>query len=776
MPTQSHPLLRLIASLAVAALLAGCGTGGAYGQGESAARAGDWDAAVEHFRRALQESPNTPEYRIALERAMITASVLHLDQARLLEAKDQLEEALREYRRASEFDPSNRQIANRAIEMERRLRDLAEAARPEPNIRQLQQAAQQTPEPLLNPASREPIDVVFNNASLRDILNSMGMSTGINITFERDYQDRGYSVQLRGVTFEQALDQILSVNQLFFKVINERSILVIPDTVQKRALYEEQVIRTFFVSHSDATELAQILNGVVRIPALAVAPQIVANKTNNTITVRASANIVQIIARVIETNDNPRAEIVIDVQILEVNRSRAKQFGIDLSTYAVGAVFSPETDPRGRDDAAGLLTTFNLNTVTRGISPADFYLSVPAAVVRFLESDSETRLIAKPQLRGAEGQQINLNLGDQIPVPSTVFTPVASGGANVNPLTSFTYKDVGVNVQVTPRVTFEGDIVLDLLVENSTRGQDVNIADVNLPSFGSRRVQTRLRLRDGESNLLAGLLREEERTSLRGVPGLLRLPILRSLFAANDTEVRQTDIIMLLTPRIVRTQELSLQDVSPIFIGSQQSLGLGGPPPLIAPTVDADAVPGTTGQAAPAQSAPTGAGVVVVPPGSSAVPGTTTVQSTAGAAVPPVAAGGRLLLSTPGEDFRVGGGPYTVAVSMTDSSQVSSVSLTISFNPSVLRVRTVQEGSFLRAGGVTAAFTQQVDATTGRIDIAIVRSNDPTGVAGTGLLAAILFDAVGGGSANLALTGAATGPRGASVPLQMGSVPAVTVK
>ena len=134
------------------------------------------------------------------------------------------------------------------------------------------------------------------------------------------------------------------------------------------------------------------------------------------------------------------------------------------------------------------------------------------------------------------------------------------------------------------------------------------------------------------------------------------------------------------------------------------------------------------------------------------------------------------MLSTPGEDFRVGGGPYTVAVSMADSSQVSSVSLTISFNPSVLRVRAVQEGSFLRAGGVAAAFTQQVDPTTGRVDIAIVRSNDPAGVAGTGLLAAILFDAVGGGSANLALTGAATGPRGASVPLQIGAVPAVTVR
>ena len=771
-------LLRPLALLVLAILLAGCGVGGAYGRGEGAARAGDWDTAVEHFRRALQENPDRAEYRIALERAMINASVQHLDQARLLEARGQLEEALREYRRASEFDPSNRQTANRALEMERRLRDLAEASRPQPNIRQLQQAARQSPEPLLNPASREPIDVVFNNASLRDILNSMGMSTGINITFERDYQDRVYSVQLRGITFEQALSQILSGNQLFFKVVNERSIMIIPDTVQKRALYEEQVIRTFFVSHSDATELAQILNGVVRIPALAVAPQIVANKTNNTITVRASANIVQIIERIVEQNDNPRAEVVIDVQILEVNRGRAKQFGIDLTDYSVGIAFSPEADPRGTGDNAGTLSPqpFNLNTVSRGISTADFYLSVPAAVINFLETDSETRLIAKPQLRGAEGQQIRLNLGDQVPVPSTVFTPVASGGANVNPLTSFTYRDVGVIVEVTPRVTFEGDIIMDLVVENSTLGGDVDIAGQNLPSFGSRKIQTRLRLRDGESNLLAGLLREEERRSMRGIPGLLRLPILRNLFASNDIDIRQTDIVMLLTPRIVRTQELTLQDVSPIFIGSQQSLGLGGPPPLIAPTADADPIPTPAPVAVPAPPAPAGTGVVVVPPGSSPLPGTTAVESGAGVPVPSVAAGGRIMLSTPGEDFRVGGGPYTIAVSVTDASQVSSVSLTISFNPSVLRVRTVQEGSFLRAGGVAATFTQQVDPTTGRVDIAIVRSSDPTGVAGTGLLAAILFDAVGGGSANLALTGAATGPRGASVPLQIGAVPPVTVR
>lgn len=797
-------LVRAAAVAAVALLLAGCGARRAYGRGEDAARAGDWDAAVEHYRRAVQEDPDRVDYQIALERAMLAASAQHLDQARVLEVRGQLEDALREYRRASQYDPSNRQIAGKVNEMERRIRDLAEAQRPTPTIQQLQQAARQSPEPLLNPASRDPIDVVFNNASLRDILNSMGMSTGINVTFERDYQDRSYTTQLRGVTFEQALNQILAANQLFYKVINERTIMVIPDNAQKRALYEEQVIRTFFVSHSDATELAQILNGIVRIPALAVAPQIVANKTNNTITVRASANIVAIIERIVEQNDNPKAEVVIDVQILEVNRARAKQFGIDLSSYGIGLQFSPETDPRqAAADAA--VPPFNLNTITRGISTADFYLSVPSAVVQFLETDSQTRLIAKPQLRGAEGQEITLNLGDEIPVPATVFTPVAQGGANFNPLTSFNYRPVGVNVQVTPRVTFEGDIILDLLVESSTLGQDINIAGQNLPSFGSRKVQTRLRLRDGESNLLAGLLREEERRSLRGIPGLLRLPVLRSLLASNDTEIKQTDIIMLLTPRIVRTQELTLADVSPIFIGSQQSLGLGGPPPLIAAPVETTPEP-PPAPAAPAAAPPAGPGVIVVPPGSSPIPGTTTLPAAPaqpvptpagpGAALPPggqgapaggappvaqpvpvaAATGGQIILTPPGTDFRVGAGPYTVPISIMGASQVSNVSLTLTFNPAVLRVRSVQEGSFMRAGGVAASFTQQVDGAGGRVDIAIVRSGDATGVAGTGLLGAVLFDAVGGGPANLSITGAASGPRGTPVQLQFATPPAVTVR
>jgi type II secretory pathway component GspD/PulD (secretin) len=813
----------------LAVLAAACGASRSFGRGDAAARSGNWDAAVEHYRRAVQQNPDRTDYKIALERAMINASHMHLDQARILEVRGNIDEALREFRRASEYDPTNRQIVFKVQELEKKLRDTIETSRPKPTITQMREQARKTsPEPLLNPASREPLNLRFNNANIQDILTFIGNATGINVTYDRDFQPRTYSVQLDGVTLEQALQQILSANQLFYKVVNERTIHVIPDTPPKRAQYEEQVIRTFFVSHADATELAQLINTIIRVPSMAVQPMIAPNKTANTITVRATANVASIIEKVIEANDNPRAEVVVDVQILEVNRSRAKQYGLDLSSYSINVAFSPEQDPRlisgpaqppaqpGQapttpTPATGTLNSppFNLNSITRGVSLSDFYLSVPTAVIRFLETDSETKLIAKPQLRGAEGEKLTLNLGDDIPVPATVFTPLATGGSNVNPLTSFNYRPVGVIVEITPRVTFENEIILDLLVESSTLGRDVNIAGQNLPSFGSRKVKTKLRLRDGESNLLAGLLREDERRSLRGFPGILRLPVVKQLFSSNDNSIAQTDIVMLLTPRLVRTHELTQQDVSPIYIGTQQNLGLGGPPPLIASPVG-EASPAAVGAQPPAQPAPAaqtgvpaGSGPVgIVPPGSTTVPGTTAapgmpaaqpqpagaagVPPTSapapaqtipppGAAVPGAAAAAQILVTPPGSEFRVGGGPYTVPISITNASRVSTVSITLTYNPAVLRVRSVQEGSFMRTGGVNAAFTQQVDSAAGRVDIAITRTGDSTGASGAGLLAAVLFDAAAPGAADITATATAGGPGGGAVPVVVPPV-AVTVR
>jgi general secretion pathway protein D len=464
-PRSVSRSILVVTLIFIALTAAACGAARTFGRAESAARTGDWDAAVEYYRRAVQQAPDRSDYKIALERAMINASHQHLNQAQLAEARGELEEALREYRRASDFDPPNRQLAAKVTEIERRIRDQYEA-QPRNNIAQLREQARQAgPAPLIKLNEVLP-EVRFNNTSIRDILNFIANATGINVTYDRDYADRAYTIQLSGVTLEQALTQILSANQLFYKVINQNTIMVIPDTAQKRANYEEQVIRTFYVSHADATELSQMINTIIRVPAMAVQPMIAPNKTANSITIRATTAVAAIIEKMIEANDKPRAEIVIDVQILEVNRGRAKTFGVDLSSYQIGAVFSPESDPRSTTGGTGTGTTstttlnttptFNLNSITRGVSTADFYLAVPSAVVHFLETDTETKLIAKPQLRGAEGQKITLNLGDDIPVPSTVFTPLATGGANTNPLTSFNYRTVGIVVEMTPRVTIEG--------------------------------------------------------------------------------------------------------------------------------------------------------------------------------------------------------------------------------------------------------------------------------------------------------------------------------
>jgi len=453
--------------------------------------------------------------------------------------------------------------------------------------------------------------------------------------------------------------------------------------------------------------------------------------------------------------------------------------------------------------------------------------------------------------------KLTLNLGDEIPVPSTVFTPIAAGGTSVNPLTSFSYRPVGVNLEITPRVTYEGDIILDVQVESSNLGDNVLIAGQALPSFGSRKVTSRIRLREGESNLLAGLIGERERKTLRGIPGIMNLPFFKQLLSDNDTQNQQVDLVIILTPRILRTHELRQDDLAPIHIGTQQNISPGGPQflapaPEPAPAEPAPAAPrpgetmmpspsaapgmpgpplaappgmptGTAGSGVPgATRAPQGtAPRPVTPPGSSPIPGTTVeptppppaaapASAPALATPPPALPTGtpgaepaapppgetpppaeppppatradatgltpaQLVVTLPSSDFRVGGGPYLVPISIVGVSRASTVSMTVTYNPATLRVRAVQEGSFLRQGGVQVGFTQQVDPAAGRVDISLTRTSDSTGASGAGQLAAILFETVASGTAVLQVNGVATTPQGQPMPLVVAPT-TITVK
>ena len=842
---------RLILLMVLAVLVSGCAAGRAFRRGQEAARLGDWDAAVTHYTRALQEDPDNAQYKIELERAMQNAAREYITRARDAEAKGDIDTALLAYRRAVEMDASNRLAASRVIELERTIRDRIEKSRPKPEIEKLRERARQQTPVLVPPTVSLP-KVHFNNASLRDVLNHIAALSGINVTFDTQlFRDQPVTVSLENVTVEEALRQILSQSGHFYKVMNPTTIVVAQDTAQARQKYEELVVQTFYLSHADAQEVSQIINTVMRIPNMTVVPALFPNKTANSITVRATAAVVQVIEQLIRSNDKPRAEVVVDVQILEVNRQRIKQYGLDLSSYAVQLIFSPEVAP---PNTAGPVSTapppFNLNTISQGVSTADFYLGVPTAIFRFLETDSNTRLLAKPQLRGAEGRPMTLNLGQEIPVVSTVFGAPVSGGFASIPQSSFNYRPVGINMEILPRVTYDGEIILELTVENSALGPSIDVAGQSVPSFTSRKVQTKLRLREGESNLLAGLVREEDRKAMRGITGLIQVPIINQIFGSNDNSSEQTDIVMLLTPHIVRTHELTVSDLAPVYIGTQQNIGLGGPPPLIAPPPDdlaagaaaagtQPALPGIPGAppggvprppAAAAPGAPT-TGQPTLPPGTTTVPtptgvaterpsfppvtppgappatttppATGTPPATAGTppatgtppagtpprdptqpGTPPVAEPGaapsaqtstQVIVTTTSPEWRVSGGPYVVPLSVNNAQRLSTLTLTVTYNPAVVRVRNVQEGTFMRQGAVTATFTPRIDAGAGRVDIAVVRTGDSAGASGAGLLAALMFDAIGEGNSLIQVSGVASSPEGVPIMLQF-SPAAVTVR
>ncbi|PYQ97227.1 MAG: hypothetical protein DMF97_14215 [Acidobacteria bacterium] len=295
-----------------------------------------------------------------------------------------------------------------------------------------------------------------------------------------------------------------------------------------------------------------------------------------------------------------------------------------------------------------------------------------------------------------------------------------------------------------------------------------------------------MRLRDGESNLLAGLIQEREANTVRGFPGAIHLPLFRQLLSDNVRQNDQIEIVMLLTPHIVRTQELTESDLQPIYIGSQQNLGVGGPPPTIAPPPGTTPIPGTVAVPPAATPTPTPAlpppvteppapptpalPAPATPPATPPAPTTPEPQIPAAqpATEPPITSPGvgsaRVVMSPSGTTFRVGGGPYIIPISISDAARISTMTLTLTFDATKLRVRNVQEGSFMRAGGANVTFNQQ--AGTNRIDITLSRGTDATGASGTGLLAAVLFDAIAPGTVTLTLNGAATGPGGTAMGLQ----------
>jgi general secretion pathway protein D len=420
----------------------------------------------------------------------------------------------------------------------------------------------------LPPETRLPESLVFREASSRDVFITIARFSGLSLTFDPGFRDSTISLELRDMTVEGALGAVAASTRNFYRVTGPRAIVIVPDTPAKRREYEEEVIRTFYLSNADLKETLDLLRIVVdnrRISAIT---------GTNAIAIKDTPERVAAAARVISAIDKARAEVVIDVELLEVDRSKLKEYGLQIaSPGSEGISGSADVNRTG-------LTLQNLLNLTT----SDVFLAgVPALYYRLLKSDSHTRALANPQLRTAEGIPAQARFGDRVPVPVTTFAPIATGGVSQQPITSFNYENIGVNIDITPRIHHNDDVSLTLRVELS------NVSGTGfggLPTFGNRSVSTTIRLRDGETNMLAGLIRDEERQVLKGIPGLSDIPVIGRMFADTRMEGRETDIILVLTPHIIRVLDLTAADLRPFRIGKDSAtpiVEVPGAPPAEAP-------------------------------------------------------------------------------------------------------------------------------------------------------------------------------------------------
>jgi general secretion pathway protein D len=581
----------------------GCATTGMRA-GQLAEQAQDYDRAVVEYTKVLKEHPDNKDARLSLDRAKLRAALEHYNRGLRLRNGGRLDEALVELQIASELNPASGDIDTALGDVRSQLRNKVAVTREgKTQLETLIERARELP-PLgldLPPDARVPAAISFGpNASARDVFTALGRFANVNVVFDPTYRDQPVTIDLRNSTLEAALQAVSAATRNFFRVTAQRTITVVPDTPAKRREYEEEVVRTFFLSNADLKETMDMLRVVVDIRRVAT------SAATNAITIKDTPERIAAASRIITAIDKARPEVVIDVELLEVDRTRMRDYGLQLASPG-------DPTPVGLDGAASInregLTVRDL----RSLSTSDIFLTnLPGIYYRLLKADHNTRTLANPQLRASEGIAAQARFGERVPVPVTTFSPIATGGVQSQPITSFNYENVGVNIDITPRTHHDDSVTLALKITvSSISGAGFG----GLPTFGNREINTSIRLKDGETNLLAGLIRDDERRSVEGVPGLVDIPLVGRLFARSKKTTQETDIVLTLTPRIVRVLDLSESDVRAFKVGRD---GEGGGPielPVPAALPPVVAPPPAAAPPAGAPAAPAGGGAApILPP------------------------------------------------------------------------------------------------------------------------------------------------------------------
>ena len=736
-----------------------------YKKGRDAEARQNYEQAYDFYKQAYDLSPTNLGYRASYERLRFLAGASHVHRGQLLRDAGQLDAALAEFQKSVEIDPSSA-IAKQELQRTQEMIEAAKAApskssAPAPNY--LQNLLQHAAGPVeLAPISNVPINLKITEDS-KVIYETVGKLAGINVLFDPDYTSRRIKIELNNVSLQEALQIIAVETKTFWRPVTANTIFVAADNPAKRKDLEQVVVKTFYLSNlSQPTELQDVTNAMRQILEI---NRIQPLPSESAIVVRGTPDQLALAQWLVEDLDRSKSEVVVDVAVMQINRSKSRTLGISPPTSATVQLQQNinQNTTNTNNTVNGTTTTptnggINLNTLGN-LNATDFTVTISPATLTALFSDSDTKLIQKPQIRAIDGQKASLKIGQRVPVATGSFQP-GIGGVGINPLvnTQFQYIDVGVNIDVTPRVHANGDVTLKITMEVSEVDSTSNIGGIDQPVIGQRKIEHEVRLKEGEVNLLGGMMENQQMRALTGFPLLSQIPILRYLFGQTTTQNSETETVFALIPHIVRKQVFT--DLN------QQALDIGTASAISLRRVSRPAEAPSASPAAPAQPPapqPQGQAQAITP-----------IPQAAEAPTPqPTAASFGF---DPPTITQPKGATFAVNVLLNGAQNAYSVPLQVSYDPKILQVVNVSNGTLLSQDGQAVALVHRDDDTTGTLQITATRPPGASGVSGAGPVVTLTFMARAAGQSNLAISKGGMRDPGMQPTLVNGATANVTIQ
>jgi general secretion pathway protein D len=725
-------------------LTAGCPKGQPdFTQGKKAETLQDYDAAYIYYQKAVKADPSNAAYKIKLNSMRFEASQQHIKVGVELRKKGDLQGAAAEFQRAQTIDPASaiaEQELRKTVELIADKNRASDAAAEPPPDSNDQPMAAMPPE--IKPFSRAAINLKMSDDA-KVVFTTIGKLAGLTVIFDPDFPARRITVELNNVTMEQALEIVQLESKAFVKPVTENIIFVIPDQPQKRRDYEEQVVKTFYLSNTvQAQDLTEIVTGLRQLLDLKRLQQL---NSQNAIIIRDTPDKLMLAEKMIRDIDKAKPEVVVQVEVLEARTDRLRDLGILPGQTATIAINPNSSTTSGSSSSTTTPTNsgITLNQL-RHLNSSDYAVTLPSLTANAVLSDTNTRIIQNPEIRSIDGQTAKLKIGDRIPIATGSFSSglgLAGGTAGgISPLvnTQFTYLDVGVNIDITPRVHPNRDVSLKLKVEISSHTGDESIGGITQPIISQRTIEHDIRLREGEASVLAGLVQRTETKALNGWPGLAKLPLLHYLFSDQKKDVQEDEVLIVLTPRIVRIPEWTKANLRSMYSGTETTVQVKRESEIHAPAQQ----PAPKPEQPPTTNQNMGAATPTPAPGAMA-PAAVAVQGAA-------ATTAKMRFEPQNLSLKVGQ-TATIGVVVENVNDLYSIPMLLQYNPAVISIEEVRHGGFLSGGTQEIAIVSQHFKDKGQSIISATRQPNTPGVSGSGTLIGIVVKGLSAGSSNLSI-------------------------